>query len=76
MSFQSKGFPIGVMRYDKKCLRARVGASFLAHTVGCPECVIREAKEAIQEEKRPRDPMCLVTSTGRGGGDFLRILLC
>ena len=65
------------MRYYKKCLRARVGASFLAHTVGGPECVIREAKEAIQEEKRPRDPMCLVTSTGgKPPADFTLLNYC
>lgn len=61
---QSKGFPIGVRRYYKKCLKARLGASFLTCTVEGPQCVIREAKEAIPKEKRPHDPMCLITSTG------------
>ena len=56
------------MRHYKKCLRAQLGASFLTDTVGGPELVIREGKEAmeaIQEERRPHDPMCLVTSTGK-----------
>lgn len=61
--FQSKGFPIGVMRFYKKSLQAKLDASFLTHSLEGKDCIIREAKQVIQE-KVPKDPACLVTSKG------------
>lgn len=61
--FQSKGFPIGVMRFYKKSLRAKLDASFLTHCLEGKDSIIRKAKQVIPE-KVPKDPACLVTSKG------------
>ena len=52
------------MRYYKRSLRARLGISFLTHSVEGAPSVIREAKDTIPDAKMPRDPICLITSAG------------
>ncbi|KAJ7384045.1 hypothetical protein OS493_024059 [Desmophyllum pertusum] len=57
---ESKGFPIGVLRFYKRTLRVRSGVSFNTHTTEGTQEVLWEARDT----KRPADPLCLVTYNG------------
>ena len=61
---QSKGFPVGVYRFYKRCLKARQGVSFLTHCTDGADSIIGEAIRSIPSSKLPDKPICLVKHDG------------
>ena len=64
-SFQSTGFPIGVFRFYRGCLKIRQGVSFNARNsqLNMDE-ILQEASNAIPQSHLPPPPLILVTYSG------------